>query len=560
MRRRAEGRRGPAPAGRLACLVLGAVLALPAGAQRFDQRSVTLPTVPSVMEWRDLDRDGRKELLAIGADGFEVHRPLAGESTGLTPQSIREAGGGFLFDLADLDGDGRLELVMVRADGVHVWRYRDGRFVAPEDGPAIRLRRTLTPSRVLRVNLLRDLDGDGRTDLLYPSGERLLLLPGDGRGGFDAASTRSLPSGIRTVVSAPADALDGQLESRLEIPELVGRDVDGDGHLDFIASLGSRLEIYRGGADWTFAEVPTWVLDLSRFEQDAEPAERKLRIDLGGVNLSQDDLDGDGAADFLIASGRKVWIFFGGKGFRGFPRPDRILQVGEDIAAVLTGDVDGDGRADLVLVKFDMPGLARLVAALLVGIDLKLVALCYRNHGDRTLSRQPDRTNEITFSVPPLLQLLGNLGELERKARTARKRAGRLKVGDLTGNGIYDVGIREDGRLDLYACRGAGAVAGGVEDREVVNRILRDLLFDAERRTWDIDRLLDYMGDLRYSLNRDQIEGQRPLKSLKLRAGEVWRSDYEFVELNGDGKADIVVSYDRDGRRELDIYLSCAGD
>jgi hypothetical protein len=527
-------------------------------AQEFDQVSFNLPGIPSAMHWYDLDGDGRKELLTSDLDRVTLFRPLAGDAPGRVWQTVDEGGSGFLFDLADLDGDGRTELVIARALGVVALRFtKEGRFSRSER-PAVRIRRSYTPARPLRVRMVRDLDGDGALDLVYPAGGRFRLFPGDGSGGFDARRICTLPSGIRIVVKAPTDVLDAQLESTFRIPKLLARDVDGDGHPDLIAQLGRRLDIYQGGAGWTFSDRPKWVLDLARFAASTseEEDDRKVKVELGGVNLSQDDLDGDGVRDFLIAAGRKVWVFFGGKGFEGFNRPDRILRVGQDIAAVFTGDVDGDGLPDLILVKFEMPGVARLVAALLVGIDLRIVALAYRNHGDRSISKKPDRSNRITFSVPPILSMLSEIDRLEKKVREARKQADRLRVGDLTGNGIYDVGVREGNRLDLYESRGEGAVAGGIHSREVINRVIRDLLFDPTRNQWDIDRLMDYVGDLRYSLNRDQIEGRPPMATLKLRKGPFRRTNFQFVELNGDDKGDVVVTYDRDGVRIVDLYLS----
>lgn len=539
----------------------GPGLFLPASwgtAQRYRKVAFRLPGVPTAMAWRDLEGDGRKELLIEDLRAVHLYRPLTGEAPGKVHQTLACKNLGFLYDLKDLDGDGALEFLMVKAGGVHVLRLEDGRFAASET-PQVRIRRTYTPSRPLRVDLASDVDGDGNPDLVYPAGDRFRLFPGDGKGGFDARRVRSLPSGIRIVVRAPAAQLDGQLESTFQIPKLISRDVDGDGHPDLLAQQGRRLDIYRGGEGWKFAEKATWVLDLARFETGLGKDEegRKVRIEIGTVNLSQDDLDGDGVRDFLVAAGRKVWIFFGGKGFTGFDRPDRILRVGEDIAAVFTGDVDGDDRADLILVKFVMPGVARLVAALLVGIDLRIEALAYRNHGDRTLSRKPDRTNRISFSVPPILSLLSDLSSLEKKMDTAKTEARRLRVGDFNGDGVYDIGIRSGPhRLDLYACTGAGALAGGIQDREVVNRLIRDLLFDTRRREWDIDRLMEYAGDFRYSLNRDRIEGRKPVATVALRSGTFRESDFRFMELDGDGKADIVVFYDTDKNRLLDLHLS----
>lgn len=541
-------------------LLLAVVAASSAGpvvAQPWKRVTLRLPSVPDAMLWRDLDGDGSKELLAVDARALRFYRPLDAEAPGLLRQTIDDDGAGFLFDLHDLDGDRTQELLVVRARCVNRYDYREKRFSAASQ-PAFTIRRAVLPSRPLAAELVRDLNGDGHPDLVYPAGDRFRLVPGDGKGGFDPQRMRSLPSGIRIVVRAEVDTPDGQLESTFRIPRLLGRDVDGDGHPDLLAQLGQRLQVYRGGAGWTFGDKPTWVLDLATFDlaARAEKDTREVKLQFGRVSLSQDDLDGDGVRDFLVAAGRKVWIFFGGKGFDGFDRPDHILRVGEDIVAVFTADVDDDGRADLVLVKFQMPGMARLVAALVMGIDLRIEALAYRNHGDRTLSRKPDRRNKITFSVPPILGLISDIGEMEQKVKKVRSQANRLRVGDVDGDGIRDVGLRDGNRVDFFRCEGRGAVAGGRHNREAINRVVRDLLFDTRRRSWDIDRLLDYAGDLRYSLNRDSVEGRKPVASIQLRAGTFDHSDFKIGELNGDGRGDLIVTYDRDGERIVDLYLS----
>jgi len=544
---------------RLGWCLAGLLLAAsgrPAIAQDLDRIRFELGWNPSAMHWWDLDGDGRKELITLSVNGAHLYRPLSSPEPGKLVQHLDGGGRGFLFDLKDLDGDRRVEMVAIESGGVYVYRYDGERFVRPE-APALKIRRRYVPARPLLAPLVRDLDGDGADDLVYPAGDRFLLFPGDGKGGFEARRGQTLPSGIRITVRAEAGLPDGELECAFRIPDLTARDVDGDGRADLIAQLDRRLDIYRVGAGWTFSEGPDWVLDLRRFEAAGSSADdRQLSVNFGEVNLNQDDLDGDGVGDFLIASGRNVWVFFGGKGFKGFERPDRILRVRDDVAMVLTGDVDNDGRPDLVLVKFEVPGMARLVASLLVGINLHLEALAYRNHGDRTISTKPDVRNRITFSVPPVLGMLSDFKKYRLKIKSARKKVRYLQVGDVTGDGVNDIGIQEEDRILLYAAKGKGAVAGDLHDPAVINRVLRDLLFDPQQKDWDVERLFDYATDLRYSLNRDQIQGQQPVRVLPLRKGPFSSTEFALEDLNGDGKADVAVYYDREGKLLVDLYLS----
>lgn len=519
----------------------------------FRRHTLTVATTPTEVHWLDLDGDRNSELVVANQSSVDVYAPLTGESERL---DTLDWSGGAMFDLGDLDKDGKLEVVVVEDRGVRIlaWSMADRRFV-PNEKFALRVRRRYSPTRPMRVRMLDDVNDDGVLDLIYPAGARYRLFLGDGKGGFRAKGARTLPSGMRVSVQAPAGVLDAQLESSFRIPRLLVRDVDGDGRPDLIAQLERRLDVYRGQPEGKFDDRPAWVLDLARFDGGKEQPGYRVRVRFDAVNLTQEDLDGDGVKDFLVATGRKVWLFFAGEGFRGFDRPDRILQVSDDIAAIFTGDVDRDGRYDLVLVKFEMPGMTRLVAALLVGIELRIEALAYRNHGDRTISKKPDRINRISFDVPPILSLLSNLDDLESRANAARSNARRLRVGDFTGDGIPDIGLRSIGgrRLELYACEGAGGVAGGMASREMMDRVIRDLLFDADRNSWDLDRLIEYMGDLRYSLNRDQIDGRKPAATIDLRAQD-GRTAFSFHQLTADKKAEVVVTFDNFRGRTFDIY------
>ncbi len=531
-------------------VVLAALLAGLGGAQSYERVAFHLGVRPDDTHWVDVDGTGGAELLTRSGTTLTLYDVFGGDA----PRVIGRIGRprAFLYDWGDVDRDGRVDLVVVDREGVWVHRFADGKLV-PAERPTIRARRGFDWPLVRRVELLRDIDRDGAIDLVQPDGVRFRLTPGRSEGGFDVARSCVLPSGIRVEMQLGGAALDRELKTSFRIPDLIVRDVDADGRGDLIAQLGARIDVHRGHADrFGFADAPTWTLDLGRFsarDRDRKRGDdtKRLRISMGRVQVNQDDLDGDGHGDFLVASGQKVWLYFAGKGFRGFRRPDRILRVSDDIAGVFPADVDGDGRTDLVLVKFAMPSMTRLVAAMIVGIDLEIEALAFRNHGDRTISRRPDRTNRIEFAVPPILSILGDLGRFESKMERAREAAKRLRVGDIDGDGILDVALRaaDADRVDLYACTGRGAVAGAPGSREVMDRLIRDVLFDAKRPEWTIDRLVEYVGDLRFSLNREQIAGREPSASLPVGDG-----DFALTDVNGDGRADLVTWVDSpDGRR-----------
>jgi hypothetical protein len=123
-------------------------------------------------------------------------------------------------------------------------------------------------------------------------------------------------------------------------------DVDGDGLADLIITPdeggGPRVRVFRGG---DYAQVADF------FGID-DPAFR------GGARVAVGDIDGDGAADLIVAAGfgggPRV-AAFGGRSL-GSGAPTRLfgdflafepgLRNGTYVAA---GDVDGDGKADLIV-------------------------------------------------------------------------------------------------------------------------------------------------------------------------------------------------------------------
>jgi hypothetical protein len=299
------------------------------------------------------------------------------------------------FALADVDGDGHLDItfapprksrrppVVIRGDGKGAWTvWQEARFPAlPFDyGDAA----------------VGDLNGDGKADVVLASHLRgIVATVGDGKGGFTEWSKGiefSLPgspdqkpaftsraieladwnrdgrvdvvavgegpqlmaAGKRTAVDRGSRGItvylnggDGSWQKRTQLGSgsfgntLAVADVNGDGLLDIVA--GSERRGFRG------------ILNLGQPDgswRETEVAE--LRPDAITRAVAVADFDGDGKNDLAVGyvsaelgvERRGIDVLLARDG-----RWQRRTLLAEDgrggINAVATGDLDGDGRADV---------------------------------------------------------------------------------------------------------------------------------------------------------------------------------------------------------------------
>lgn len=261
---------------------------------------------------RDLDGDGKQDLVWVdqgsdsawvqlgdGAGGFG---PATGLAVGRVPSSVA---------LGDVNGDGRPDVVVANRSDDDVSVYLGdgaGGFGAKHDFA------TGTGPNSVAIG---DLNRDGKPDLAvanYAAGT-VSVLWGDGAGGF----------------AAPADVTVGALSGALVIG-----DFNGDGAPDLaVANQGdddvSVLENDGAGGFPTRLDLPSG------------PSPRAVAVA---------DVNGDGRLDLLVANGREsvgddsvsVLLANGMSGFgprQGFP-------TGLNPNSIAVGDLDGDGRPDLV--------------------------------------------------------------------------------------------------------------------------------------------------------------------------------------------------------------------
>jgi hypothetical protein len=352
----------------------------------------------------DLTGDGTTELLLVGDDGRVAvydHRPAprdTGGSSEPAPLLTRVAGEGLsieeperaLIALAPLlarDGEpaggpagqgGRrgLDLVTLGPRGLSARAFgSDG-----TPGESVGLSRTarfrIRTGRPIFTPFVVDVNRDGLHDVVVPAGDTCELWLNEGlereeRGesGEPGAGTPTEPAGgprapgLRRAASISVElerwgnrdpeALSYVLESSFSIPGLQTRDINGDGRPDLLVVEGERRSFHLQDEAGDYPPRADVTLDLgifrdTDFDGGVKPGQ-PLVVDVG-ANFEIRDLDDDGIPDYVIAHGRKVWVFRGGAAGPQFSMPASILRSAEDVPALTVLELDDDGRADLLLI------------------------------------------------------------------------------------------------------------------------------------------------------------------------------------------------------------------
>ncbi len=351
------------------------------GAGRFEVWTGALPGVPfaaDCVEAGDYDQDGLVDLY-FGCDsaGSGLDRLYFGMGGGsFVDRSASHLPAGPLHttasSLGDFDGDGDLDLMAAQSGLQDLLLLNDGSGGFSPSWPGTFPVATVHSSWVEQA----DIDGDGDLDLLTGDDGAVRLLLNLGNLSFLDVTTR-LPN-MTWVYTASFGDLDADGDADLylglhdqsflfrndgagnfinltpsHMPAIVGqisasvlRDLDGDGDLDLVTGLGgdsSQLQdlLFLNDGASRFTELPGALPEAHDAAQD----------------LACGDLDGDGDLDLLAATHRggqahdlRVLLNDGAAGLLDATTQQlpRVLGETPDLE---TGDLDGDGDLDLVVVS-----------------------------------------------------------------------------------------------------------------------------------------------------------------------------------------------------------------
>lgn len=228
-----------------------------------------------------------------------------------------------------------------------------------------------------------------------------------------------------------------------EAPALV--DVNGDGLRDLLLLDDDRLRVHLCGPRG-LPSAPTRV-ELVPEELREQPT------------LTLVELNGDGYLDVLASSAgergsftndeQRVFVHLGGPEHLLSERPDQVLRFEAATLRAFAGDLNGDGRTDLLLRKFVMPSAVEAVS----GLEFELSHLAFFGTGGRVpFERKPALNHSESYDVD-------TIGEVVKRRRLER---------DCDGDGLLDL------------------VEVDVRGRIAIRRVVRDSGFFSGE-TWELE-------------------------------------------------------------------------
>jgi hypothetical protein len=335
--------------------------------------SVVAPAIAT----SDFNHDGLPDILSVNnrgsltivinrGGGFNAPRGVAFSRPGLSSGQFSVGG----LKSADLNGDGALDLV-IASTGLNDVAIMLGAGRNKFSDPVL-ISSGVTNGLPLTIEL-QDFNNDGNLDLavLYAITRKVVVLLGDGQGGFTPSATINIGVNVNTIISA---------------------DFNNDGNLDLVVRGASGgLALCLGNGQGGFTQIatefgrntPDFAFTAGDFDGDGNrdlAIYDSLQSGVGGLNivilpgdgqggfgqpsnvsvperlsfLSAKDLNMDGRDDLIYTPsyiGNAIFVALSNPG-GGFGAPV-AYQVGSTTGPVVTTDINGDGKLDLISASFD---------------------------------------------------------------------------------------------------------------------------------------------------------------------------------------------------------------
>ena len=401
----------------------------------------------------DVNGDRRLDLLVIrGREGLLYLQGGDGAWPREPNQRFRFHPSTVLFDVADLDGDGAAEVVLLQPEGVSAYRLRrlpGGRVLfglRPErlaECPTFLSRPV--EDEVMRRELCRDLDGDGRPDLLVPQRDGFAVLRNQGQLSFAAPARLAAPP--KATLHPGFPRISSQLFASYWFPNPLLTQFDAQGGQELVLAREGQLAVYgaRAAGELPLQAKGTWTIPDQR--QFSFTSENPFELDFT-MPLVLRDLDGDGRLDASsthVGQGTtRLFLQRTGDPGRDFAHPAQSIRVKGITLLAFYVDLDGDGRLDLVLPRLDKIDLWSIIKVFITrAVPAEVLFFYQRPDPSAPFPDQPDVVREAEIPIS-----LGG-GEGFKIGTTVVANAG-----DFDGDGLLDLLHRtERDKVSIYRGR-----------------------------------------------------------------------------------------------------------